>query len=126
MTPFGRYIEQLRRDRGLQQQQLAAEIGVNSCYLSNIENGRKGPPSDDVISRIITALVLSQAEVEELKAKQRQSKQKLKIPRSAGLHEYALIEQLWKRLGTLSIAEAEALSKVLLLRTEKRGKAMIT
>lgn len=125
MTPFGCHIEQLRRSRGLQQQQLAAEIGVNSCYLSNIENGRKGPPSSEVIARLIKALSLNEAEISELKAKQRQSKQKLKIPGEAGLHEYALVEQLWQRLGTLSVAEAEALSKVLLLRNEQRGQAMV-
>ena len=126
MTPFGSFVEQLRRSRGLQQQQLAAEIGINGCYLSNIENGRKGPPSEDVVSRLIRALDLSPAEVEELKSKQRQSKQKFEMPRDAGLHEYALVEQLWQRLGTLSVGEAEALSKVLLLRNENRGKAMIT
>ncbi len=126
MTPFGIYLEQLRRSRGLQQQQLAALVGINGCYLSNLENGRKGPPSMEVISALIMALELSPHEENELKTRQRQSKQKREMPRSAGLHEYALVEQLWERLGTLSVAETEALTKVLLLKNDQRGQAMIT
>ena len=126
MTPFGVCVERLRRGRGFQQQQLAAKIGVNSCYLSNIENGRKGPPSAQIISRLIKALDLTPDEVEQLNATQRQSKQKLEVPRDAGLHEYALVEQLWQRLGTLSVAEAEALTQVLLLKNDQRAKTMIT
>lgn len=126
MTPFGVCVERLRRSRGFQQQQLAAEIGINSCYLSNIENGRKGPPSIQIISRLIEALELTPEEEEELNATQRQSKQKRDMPRGAGLHEYVFIEQLWQRLGTLSVAEAEALTKVLLLKNDQRGQAMIT
>lgn len=125
MTPFGCYIEALRRSRGLQQQQLAAKLGVNSCYLSNIENGKKGPPSSKVISRLISELNLDEIEVNQLREKESQSKSRLKIPTGAGIHEYALVEQLWKRLGTLSVAEAEALSKVLQLGQNKRTDMMI-
>lgn len=126
MTPFGVFIERLRRSRGLQQQQLATMIGINGCYLSNIENGRKGPPSMEVISALIKVLELSPHEANELNTRQRQSKQKREMPRDAGLHEYELVEQLWQRLGTLSVAETEALTKVLLLKNDQRGQTMTT
>lgn len=126
MTPFGVYLEQLRRSRGLQQQQLAAKVGINGCYLSNIETGRKGPPSSEVVSCLIKVLDLTPSEANELSIRQRQSKQRREMPTGAGLHEYALVEQLWERLGTLSVAEAEALTNVLLLKNDQRGQTMTT
>lgn len=123
MTPFGRYLSQLRRERGLQQQRLADEIGVNSGYLSNLENGRKGPPSDSILARIGIVLRLTEDEKNKLTTKAKQSQQSFKIPGQVGEHEYILVEQLWQRLGTISVEEAEILSKVLQL-TKFRGVEM--
>lgn len=123
MTPFSRYLSELRRERGLQQQRLADEIGVNSGYLSNLENGRKGPPSDSILARIGIVLRLTEDEKNKLTTKAKQSQQSFKIPSQAAEHEYILVEQLWQRLGTISAEEAEILSKVLQL-TKFRGVQM--
>ncbi|MFB9886173.1 helix-turn-helix domain-containing protein [Balneatrix alpica] len=48
MTPFGTYLEHLRRSRRMQQKQLADLMGINPCYVSTLERGRKGPPSTAV------------------------------------------------------------------------------
>jgi transcriptional regulator with XRE-family HTH domain len=45
----------LRRDRGLPQDQFAAEIGKHRTYLNHIE-GRKRSPTIDVIEKIMVAL----------------------------------------------------------------------
>jgi len=37
MTPFGLYLESLRRSCQLQQVQLADHLGVNVCYVSVME-----------------------------------------------------------------------------------------
>ncbi|WP_422398486.1 helix-turn-helix domain-containing protein [Teredinibacter turnerae] len=66
MTPLGRYLETLRRRRGLQQSQLAAEVGVQPCYISAMENGRKGPASPPIMSKIIQALELTPSEEQAL------------------------------------------------------------
>lgn len=53
MTPFGKFLEALRRDRQLQQTQLAGMVGVNACYISSIEKGKKGPPTQEVLDKLI-------------------------------------------------------------------------
>jgi transcriptional regulator with XRE-family HTH domain len=45
----------LRRERGLPQDQFAAEIGIHRTYLNHIE-GRKRSPTIDVIEKIMVAL----------------------------------------------------------------------
>ena len=42
MTPFGEYLAQLRRERGLPQKTIAYTIGVNPGYVSAIERAYKG------------------------------------------------------------------------------------
>lgn len=46
MTPFGLYLESLRRSRGLRQKQLAFALGVRDGYISAMEKGWRGRPSD--------------------------------------------------------------------------------
>ncbi|RQM53462.1 XRE family transcriptional regulator [Aeromonas caviae] len=66
MTPFGIYLENLRRSRRIQQKQLADLMGINPCYVSTLERGRKGPPSAEVLNRLIKNLNLSRDEQEGL------------------------------------------------------------
>ena len=107
MTPFGLLLEQLRRSRGLQQQQLAGIVGVNSCYISAMERGRKGPPGKEVVEALIRVLKLSAEEERELRNVIEQSRQVLKIPANTAVHEYELVHSLWKRLGSLSKEETQ-------------------
>ena len=66
MTPFGLMLEQLRRSRGLQQSQLAAEAGLQSCYSSAMENARKGPPLSSLFDQLTQVLDLSEVEKRDL------------------------------------------------------------
>jgi len=50
----------------MQQKQLADLMGINPCYVSTLERGRKGPPSKAVLKRLIKNLNLSQDEQERL------------------------------------------------------------
>ena len=113
MTPFGLYLEKLRRGHCLQQQQLADQIGVSSCYISALENGHKGPPSEEVVTRLAKALALNHREHKQLQLTAAVSLQQRRLPKQTSLHEYTLIHQLWQRLGTLSEAETIALRSIL-------------
>ncbi len=46
---FGRRIRQLRRDKGLTQRQVAAELGIDFTYLSKLENNRGEPPGEETV-----------------------------------------------------------------------------
>lgn len=53
---LGARIRQLRRHAHLTQRDLASRIPMSAGNLSRIENGDQGPPSDEVIYGIATAL----------------------------------------------------------------------
>jgi transcriptional regulator with XRE-family HTH domain len=55
VTAIGRRLRELRRTRGVRQEQLAADCGISASYLSRIEAGERhaGPP---LLDRLATAL----------------------------------------------------------------------
>lgn len=121
MTPFGTRLEAYRRRRGLQQQQLAAEVGINSCYISAMEKGRKGPPADEVLQAIINVLDLNNEEAGELRQAVHRSRKTIRLPESTATHEYELIYSLLERVGSITAEEAEAFLLFLKVNSGKRG-----
>ena len=53
---FGKQIQKLRRGKGINQRDLADQIGVDVTYLSKIENDRLPPPSHDTIVKLAQVL----------------------------------------------------------------------
>src|SRR5579884_3625102 len=53
---FGALIRKLRREHKLTLNQLAERVPMSASNLSRIELGAQGPPADEVIERIATAL----------------------------------------------------------------------
>ena len=113
MTPFGQYLEKLRRSRNLNQKQLAAELGINSCYVSFMEIGRKGPASEPILKKLITVLDLDEEEQKLLWIYVEYSRPSFKIPKETGVSEYTFINELWDRLGSLTDDQVEAMKLVL-------------
>ncbi|WP_102713822.1 helix-turn-helix domain-containing protein [Paenibacillus castaneae] len=52
---IGENIRQLRKKRGLSQEQLALRADINASYMGQVERGEKNP-TIDVLSKIATAL----------------------------------------------------------------------
>ena len=115
MTPFGLFLESLRRNRQLQQVQLADIMGINSCYVSAIENGKKGPPSKRVLDRLISELALDDREQGLLWEYVDQSKRTIRLPDNATADEYALMRDIEKNLGALSIEQINIIRNTLKL-----------
>lgn len=66
MTPFGARIRQMRRQRGVNQKQMAAALGVSAAYLSALEGGHRGTPSWAMVQKIIGYFNVIWDEAEEL------------------------------------------------------------
>ena len=66
MTPFGEKIRQLRKDKGINQKQMAADLGVSAAYLSALEHGHRGIPSWQFLQRIIGYFNIIWEDAEEL------------------------------------------------------------
>ena len=57
---FGIFLKEKRQQNGLSLRALGKQVGLSHIYLYNIENGKKAPPSDDVIKRLANALNLDE------------------------------------------------------------------
>lgn len=53
---FGEQLRRLRRGRGLNQRDLAAQADIDFTYISKIENGQTPPPSEKTIQRLAQVL----------------------------------------------------------------------
>jgi len=117
VTPFGLFLEKIRRSRQLQQKQLAADLGVQACYISSLEKGRKAPPSKQVLNKLIIALDLDKDEQASLWDSVEQSQKSFQLPDGMMLVEYRMINELRKQLGRLTELQVAIILNVLALGT---------
>lgn len=62
-SEFGKYIKQLRSARNLTIRQLQLYSGVSNSYLSQLENGKRGIPSPEILKKLSKGLKLPYEEL---------------------------------------------------------------
>ncbi|USK66269.1 transcriptional repressor LexA [Peribacillus frigoritolerans] len=62
---FGSYLRKLRKERGLSIRRLEEMSGVSNAYLSQIENGKRGLPSPEILKKIYEPLDVGYTELME-------------------------------------------------------------
>lgn len=62
---FGKYIQELRKHKRLSIRELQKKTGVSIAYLSQIENGKRGLPSPDILMKLHEPLGVSYDELME-------------------------------------------------------------
>ncbi|AMW34442.1 helix-turn-helix transcriptional regulator [Haematospirillum jordaniae] len=67
MTPFGARIRDLRHQRGITLQQMAADLNVSAAYLSALEHGKRGKPGPGLVLELCGYFGLIWDEAEALK-----------------------------------------------------------
>lgn len=115
MSPFSRYLKNLRIRRGFRQKELANFLGYEASYLSSLERSEKGPPRKDFIDRLIRGLALSDDEIAELNAAIQDSRRQLVLPPKASDEEYELVKLLAPRLGQLNPTQIQLMTLALKL-----------
>lgn len=65
---FGDCLAQLRKKRGCSQKSIAIEAGLDASYLAGIEHGRRPPPRQPVLERILTAMCATPSERLKIKS----------------------------------------------------------
>lgn len=112
MTPLGFEIRKIRSSRGMTLTEHANRIGISAAYLSTLENGYRGVPTQDTLNRIIEGLELRPDEAERVTALTRYSDPKVTVDTSGlaplatevanilaqeirGMTEHQLSELLW-------------------------------
>jgi transcriptional regulator with XRE-family HTH domain len=83
MTPFGRFMRNLRTEKGLLLKDVADMLGVTSAYVSALEHGKKGAPSGVHLSKLENALKLDAEQRRALRAAARDSISSMEIPSKA-------------------------------------------
>ncbi len=66
MTPFGKKLRTLRRERAITAKQMAAGVGVSPAYLSALEHGRRGRPNRRFVHQVCQYLGIIWDEAEAL------------------------------------------------------------
>lgn len=116
MSPFSVLLHSLRTQHGLRQTELAERVGYEQSYISALEIGLKGPPTQEFLDRIAKAIPLSEAEKEKLRAAAQASQRKLVINPDAPTDIYWLLSDLRDEVHHLNAAQVRMIREVLALR----------
>ena len=123
MTPFGKRMREMRRERGMALKDMAEAIGVSSAYLSALEHGKRGRPGWHLVQRILSHFNIIWDEAEEVARLARVSHPRITIDTS-GLDPRAteLANRLADDIGKLDGAALGELLQVLARAGERKPK----
>ncbi len=113
MTPFGRFMRNLRLERGLLLKNVADALGVTSAYLSALEHGKKGVPNEDLVSRLQATLKLNSQQKKELLQALRDSSSSLAISHKSTPLAFETANAFARRLPSLSEKELKMIKGIL-------------
>ena len=108
MTPFGRRLRELRREKGRRLKDMAEALDVSEAYLSALEHGHRGRPSSGLVQQISAYFNLAWDDVDELKRLAELSHPRVVVD-TAGLSPRAteLANRLAEVIGELDEAAIE-------------------
>jgi transcriptional regulator with XRE-family HTH domain len=101
MSPSAYQLKTLRTGRGLRQSELAEMVGYEQSYLSALELGLKGPPTQEFVDQFISALKLSEEEQDVLHEAVAASQRKVVVPHEAPPEVYWLCYKLSQQIDHL-------------------------
>jgi transcriptional regulator with XRE-family HTH domain len=84
MTPFGERVRALRQKRGVTLREMAAALQLSAAYLSALEHGRRGRPTDGLVHQVCGYFGLFWDDAEELRRLARLSHPRVTVD-TAGL-----------------------------------------
>ena len=59
---FGEYLKQKRTEKGVNLRKLAGLLEIAPAYLSDIEKGKRNPPSLEIMNKIVETLDLNETD----------------------------------------------------------------
>jgi transcriptional regulator with XRE-family HTH domain len=114
VTPFGRRVRELRRERGLLLKDMAAHLGVSVAYLSALERGERGKPTWTLLQGVLQYFRIIWDEADELLRLADLSEPKVRIDASGCDPDTVLfLNRLARELPALTDRDVAALLAVL-------------
>ena len=114
VTPFGRRVRELRRERGLLLKDMAAHLGVSVAYLSALERGERAKPTWTLLQGVLQYFRIIWDEADELLRLADLSEPKVKIDASGRDPDTVLfLNRLARELPALTDEEVAAMAAVL-------------
>jgi transcriptional regulator with XRE-family HTH domain len=110
VTPFGEKVRSLRAARGVTLKQMAADLQLSPAYLSSLEHGRRGRPSEALVVQVCEYFNLIWDDFEEVKRLAALSHPRAVVDtRGLSPAHTALANELAERISDLSREDAEKL-----------------
>ena len=113
MTPFGKFLRNLRLEKQLLLKDMAEMLGVTSAYLSAVEHGKKGAPSAALISNLENLLKLTTEEKKELRRTAAASNTSVSIPSKVSPFAFETANAFARKLPDLSERQLRKIQGVL-------------
>lgn len=116
MSPFSHFLHDLRLRHQIRQAELAELLGYEQSYISALEVGIKGPPTDEFVSKLIVALALNLREQEDLREIIAASDRKLALPADSPQPLYWMLKNLRDQLDSLHPLQVKLIQDALSMR----------
>jgi transcriptional regulator with XRE-family HTH domain len=110
MTPFGARVRALRKAKGVTLKAMAADLKISEAYLSSLEHGHRGRPSEALVVQVCEYFHLIWDDYEEMHRLARLSHPKVSVDTSGLSPTHTeLANTLAEKIGDLSEQDAVAL-----------------
>jgi transcriptional regulator with XRE-family HTH domain len=125
MSPFAQFLIELRSRNGLRQAELAEAIGYDQSYVSALEIGIKGPPTEEFVDRLTQAFSLPEIERTRLHDAVESSQRKLVIDPDAPPEVFLLLNELRRGVNQLLPVQIRMIREALNLPGTVREERLI-
>lgn len=112
-TTFGTALLQLRQERELRQSDVARRAKTDASYLAGLERGRKSPPRDDLLGRLLTVLKPTVEQREYIEALAVHGRVKQEIGSHSSSPHVQPLALLAERLASVSRDDARLIAALL-------------
>lgn len=102
MSPFSKLLHDLRIRHGVRQADLAEALGYEQSYISALELGIKGPPTEAFIDKLIQVFDIPAVDQESIRTTADASVRKLVIDHDSPSDIYWLLRDLRSEVDRLS------------------------
>lgn len=117
MSPFSHFLHELRLRHQIRQSELAELLGYEQSYISALEVGIKGPPTEEFVRKLIVTMALPPSVQLELKDIVAASDRKLSLPADSPQRHFWMLKNLRDQLDNLHPLQVKMFEDALAMRS---------